>query len=179
MLQSLPPFDFVQVLGIIATSLWVWSVSLKSDRRLNKIWMISNSIWVVHWILLGGWVGASNNFVNVVRSGLYLIKDWRETRYRWWMMWGLMAAYTLLSVPFFKEWSDVLPLLASYTTCIAFFFYAGGLAGRIIMVCGNFGWLGYGIIHGSYGGVISAIAVITISLTTIYRLYIDGKKSES
>ncbi len=176
--SHLPPFDFNQGLGIVATIAWIWSMSLKSDRRLNQSWVFVNAIWCVHWVLLGGWVGAANVFINAIRSALYLIRDWKNTKYKWHMMAGLVAAYSLASFPFLKDELDVLPLLASFTSSVAFFIYSG-VRGRVILMIGHLGWLFYAIAHLSYGGIISTLAVIGISMTTVYRMLKDKEKTNA
>lgn len=175
-LSHLPPFDFNQALGLVATVAWIWSMSLKSDRRLNQSWVFVNAIWCVHWALLGGWVGAANVFINVLRSALYLVRDWKNTKYKWHMMVGLIVAYSIVSFPFMKDELDLLPVLASYTSSLAFFIYSG-VRGRVILVIGHVGWLFYAIAHLSYGGMISTLAVIGMGMATIYRLLRDKEKA--
>lgn len=169
-------FNIAQILGFIWGAIWIWSVSLKSDQRLNRIWIVNNIIGTVHFVLLGAWVGAANCSVNIFRSSLYLIKDWRKSKYKYHVMLALMTIFTIVSLFKFHDWTDIFPLYASYTTCIAFFVLTG-IAGRVCIATGNLAWLIYTSYHHSYGGVLSQIAIIVISMTTIYRLHMDHKKS--
>lgn len=176
--MHLPAFDFNQALGIVATIGWIWSMSLKSDRRLNQSWVFVNAIWCVHWALLGGWVGAANVFINSIRSALYLVHDWKNSRRRWHAMAVLVLSYSLVSFPFMKDELDMLPVLASYTSSLAFFIYSG-VRGRVILMIGHLGWLFYAIAHLSYGGIISTLAVIGISMTTVYRMLKDKERARA
>ncbi len=173
---TLPPFNFAQLLGFIAMALQIWSVSFKSDRRLNIIWMVSNAFWLAHFYLLGAHAGAINVFINFCRCATYVVRDWRATPHSKTIFLVLIAAYTL-SAPFtIHTWVDVLPLLSSYAITVAFFVFSG-IQGRLILMIGNIGWLIYALLHGSYGGVFTNITVIALGLMTVARMRADQVKT--
>lgn len=167
-------FSFPQILGYVAMAMWIGSLSLKSDRLLNQVWIVSNVIWLTHYTMLGAYVGAANVLINIIRSVLYLIKDWRQSRYKMHVFWGLVAAFLLSSAITYQHWSDVFPLLASVGTCVAFFLLTG-LRGRVLLLFANLGWLFYAVVHGSYGGMIGSAAAFLVTLVTIFRLWRDER----
>jgi hypothetical protein len=171
---SLPHLDFPQFLGFVAMAMWLHSQTLKCDRRLNIAWLISNFVWLAHYLLLGGYAGAVSVFLNALRSAIYLIRDWRQSQYRRHLFWALMVVYTIVGIWVARDWIDIFPMLACYSTLIAFFVY-GGIRGRITMAVGNFGWLIYAFVHGSYGGFLAGIAAQIIAASTIYRLWRDSR----
>lgn len=164
--------NFAQILGLVWGAIWIASMSLKSYKRLNQVWIINNIIGIIHLGMLGAWAGAANCFVNVFRSSLFLAKDWRESNYKYHVLFGLLAAYAILCTFNFENWFDMFALYNSVTTCIAFFLLTG-IRGRLLMITGNMSWLIYSLAHHSIGGVLSQVAIIIISIITILRMRRD------
>jgi hypothetical protein len=174
-LPSEDPFSIPQLCGYAAMAVMIAANAFKNDRRLNQTFLLSNSLWVVHYTLMLGWPGALACFVHVMR-GLGTIYTPQMHRIK--TFWIMIFLYTVAVFPFIHRPQDTLPLLASYLMCVAFYL-AKGIRTRYFVGLSLSMWFAYAVTIGSIGAMIGMVLSILMILNTIWRMQRELGKVEA
>jgi hypothetical protein len=166
LLPSEDPLSIPQLFGEAAMAVMVAANMFKNDRRLNQTFILSNSLWVVHYTLMLGWPGALACFMHIVRGlgALYGPQGHRMKTF-----WIMAVLYTAAVMPFVHRPADMFPLLGSYLMCVAFYL-AKGVRTRYFVFASLALWLAYAAAMGSIGGMIGMVLSLSILLRTIGKM---------
>ena len=155
---------FVQALGLIAMALDLYAANQKSDSKLMRVIALSSAIFAVHFMLLSAIPAALSELITAAR---YYVADKYKKKL---VCLVFIGFYMLCGVFVADSLFDTLPFLASIIGTIAIFFF-NGISMRILFILGQSMWLAYGVVVFSLGGIILYLSLITMTATTIYRLY--------
>ncbi len=155
---------FVQVLGLIAMGLELYSANQKSDKKLIRLIALSSVVFAVHFYFLSAIPAALSEIITAIR--FYIADKYRKI----WVGLLFIGFYILCAIFVTDRLFDVFPFVASIFGTIAVFFL-NGIPMRILFICGQSLWAVYNFIVFSLGGFILCLALIMMTATTIYRLY--------
>ena len=159
-------FLWAQVVGVIAICLGILSMQLKNSRHIILLEAPAGILWGIQYIMLGASAGAFVNFMVATRAiGLAYAKQ----SYLIPIISVYLIAVWGIGIYNFKNWFDILPLLA--TTGGAFVLFHRDnrpliARGLILTSCL---WLIYGVTVGSWTGIGCAVFYITSCVIGMYR----------
>ncbi|PSW20841.1 YgjV family protein [Photobacterium sanctipauli] len=157
-------FSFAQALGMVSFALGVAAFYQKNDRKLKLMMVLLNVNHMVHFFLLGAVTSAMSAMLSAFRTGLSIKYQSKALAYIF-VAFNLAAGYWLA-----EGWVDLLPIMGA---CIGSYalFCLSGIQMRLAFVVGAICWLINNVIVGSVGGVLLELTLLSVNLTTIYRLY--------
>ena len=125
--------------------------------------IFSDSMWSLHYFLLGAYVPALTVMVAVLRAGstIFIFPKHR-------LIIILSAAVAVFLICYFLgegTWQSYLPLLGFSAFGLALYYYENYTLSRIFMATGYFIWFNIGILVHSYAEMVSSsIGIISISI---------------
>lgn len=159
----------VQGVGFAGLLFFISSYQIKSNRALYVCQSLGSLMFALQYVLLGQITGAYTLVVVVLRNMLYAVKN----KYPWaaWNGWPwiISAICTVILFITWKGWISLLPFIAVQAST---FLYWTGNAQKIRIANLAFAspaWLIYGIIAGSWGGIINEVITLTSILVSIWR----------
>ncbi len=75
---------FAQILGFVATLTSILAFQLKTHKQIMVAQIATSGVFIIHYILLGGYAGAAINVVAVVRNIVFYNRDKKIFASRWW-----------------------------------------------------------------------------------------------
>lgn len=163
-LNALPPFDFIQLLGLLSFALGIACFYQKDDRRLKLLMLFMYINHAIHFALLGALTSTLGSILAILRTGIALKSTSKSVAITFIIVslsWGAYFATT---------WLDILPIVG---TCIGTYalFCLQGIQMRIGFLLGGLCWLTNNLLIGSIGTSLLEFTLIIVNLSTIYRLH--------
>ncbi len=157
-----------QAFGFVSLVLGLSTFYQKDDRKLKWVMLLLNMNHLVHFLLLGSMTSAMGALLSALRTGAAIY-----TRSIW--VACLFIVTTLVTgVVFAENWLQMLPLAGTIVGTFSIFVLKG-IALRTGFLIGASCWLVNNLMVGSIGGSMLEMAVITMNMITIYRLYRNKK----
>lgn len=162
--MPLPQFDLAQAVGFIGFALGILCFYQRDDRKLKRVMVVMGLNNAIHYAMLGATTALLSALLSVVRTYLAL-----HTSSRWvaavFIVLGLTSGGLLA-----EHWVDMIPVLG---TCIGAYavFCLQGIPMRIAFFAGALCWLANNIIVGSIGLTLLEMVLISVNLSTIWRLH--------
>ena len=163
--------SFEQILGYVASIILLIGYGIKSDIKTKSVLTMSSLLFASHFFLLGAFTASAICLINSARniSSVFYYKSK--------ILCFVFSSLYLISGYFtYNSFIDILPLAASFLTCIGMFLL-GGLKFRILIVFATIPWIIHNIYVGSIGGTINSAVLFFITLITVFRLYYDEAHS--
>jgi hypothetical protein len=157
--------DFVaQTFGFVSLTLGLSTFYQKDDRKLKWVMLLLNISHLIHFLLLGSLTSVLGALLSALRTGaaIYTKSIWVACLF--------IIATLVIGANFAENWYQMLPLAGTIVGTFSIFLLKG-IALRIGFLIGAGCWLGNNLIIGSIGGSLLEMAVITMNIITIYRLY--------
>jgi hypothetical protein len=145
---------FAQILGFIGAGICIFSFQIRNVRTLFCTQLISIIFFTVHFILLGAYTGALQNFLALVRCILLIFsnKKWAHNN---WVLWGLIACFVISGIATYSGVLSLLPTIAMIVSTIAMW-TNDGFKLRVAQVCVTSpAWLIYNVSVFSISGIIT------------------------
>lgn len=161
---------FVQGLGLVASVLGISSFFFKSDEYFRLLILSAESVFLVHFLLLGAYAGAAVAGINATRTFLSM-KGFKSNK----VLIFFLVIYVIAAILIYESVIDLLPMLSGAVATIGLFKFSG-IKLRTAFLFSEFAWLVYGLIVKSVGGVIASIFALGANLQMIYRLCRDKKE---
>ena len=167
-----------QLVGFVAMALLVSSFQMKTRAGILKVQLVSESLWVLHYFLLGAYTGMALNVVAAVRCYVYGrrgIKKWADKNY-------IPAVFfTVAVLTCIFTWSGPISLLPTASICLNSF-VQWSKRPRIIRFFSGPGcacWLVFNYLSGSYAGVLTEVLnLISIAAAIVrYDVLKRGKET--
>jgi len=165
-------FDLAQTIGIIASAAIISAFNMKCDVRLKILIATGNTLFAIHFLLLGAHAGAVVAVINIFRA-VFAIKFHKSTS----IMLMFMFAYITMAFVTYESWVTILPFISGVLGSFALF-KLSGIPLRLCVLGGSTMWMTHNIIFMSIGGIITECFVISVMCITIYRLFKDMEKHE-
>ena len=162
-----------QVIGFVAVAENVL-IYLSNRRERILLWKaVSDALWLVNYLLMGGFTGAMLNAVALVREGAFSLRGkakWADGK---WIP-ALFLALTWLSPAF--EWINGgaftwLPLLPAFGSMIFVlgFYVKNTVFTKASSLVGNALWLTYAILIGNTAGLVGNVLMLASALIGLWR----------
>lgn len=167
-----------QLVGFVAMALLVSSFQMKTRAGILKVQLVSESLWVLHYFLLGAYTGMALNVVAAVRCYVYGrrgIKKWADKNYI------PVMFFTVAVLTCIFTWSGPISLLPTASICLNSFVQWSKKPRiiRIFSIPGCACWLVFNYLSGSYAGVLTEVLnLISIAAAILrYDVLKKGQKT--
>jgi len=162
-----------QVIGYIAVAENLL-IYLSNRRERILLWkFVSDTLWLLNYLLMGGFTGAALNGVAMVREGVFALRG----KYRWadakWvpalflsLTWVSPALEWINSGAF--SWTPLLPALGSMIFVLGFYAKSTVFTKASSLV-GNVLWLTYAILIGNIAGLVGNVLMLISALVGLWR----------
>ena len=168
---------FAQIIGYIGTCILFMSYQMPKKRMIVTLQVMSISIFMVHYAILGAWTGALMNGIALVKTVLYLFENEK---------WFKNALYTVLftaavitaGIFTWEDWASILPLIAMVINTLAYNFKKERYFRLGMFPCSPL-WMAYAIHTGSIPALIGEILTTTSTIVAIIRYDVLGKEKKA
>lgn len=163
-----------QAVGFAAMVLLVSSFQMKTRQKILGFQLVSETLWVTHYALLGAYTGMALNFVAAARCFVYAkreTKKWADKPIIPWLFFTAAVIVALLS------WTGPASLLPMASVCITSFvaWSKRPVIIRVFSIPGCACWFVFNLLSGSYAGVLTEILNISSIVAGIIRIDILHK----
>ena len=171
-----------QIIGLAAVALFLLSYQLKKRKQIVLATCISNTLYVVQYVLLGAFSGAFMDLLSAVGSFLagrkHSVNFRKHTKLIAFATLSLIAAVGIVIAVLRKDYIELIPVVGAI-------FQTGGLWCEKEQNIRKFGiigapfWLVYNLISQAYGAALGSILIIGSAAIAILRFRKNQKeKSE-
>lgn len=156
-----------QILGILASLISLASYQFKSQSRLFQLNILTDALWILHYILLEAWPIVFAYSVSILRtsSGVFL-----SPQYKMRIAFGAFVVITLFTILLPPKnpvgWLVILTG-AIYSASVAF--HESYIISRSLMFAGSLIWFIIGIGYGSVGKIIASVFAASSILLAAWR----------
>lgn len=168
-------FYIAQGISVLTTLLSIFTMQLKSMKKILIGQTLVNLLVAVSYFLLGGLSGAGICFIAIFQGIVMFFYNTKEKKPHLWVILGFIALYVACSAVYFKSFSDLFPAIAA--VCFAMsIVQQKPAASRLWYLPNPILWIVYDIILLAYGNLIMHIIVFIGTLLGIIRLDLKKKK---
>ncbi len=165
--------QFFGVLGLLTT---VMVYQQKENRKMLLWKMATDTVWVIHYCMLGAYSVAVVTIVAILRSAILLCQNHAWARSRIWL-WVFLGSSLLLSILAWKDWTSLLTTVGSLACIIAYWIGIPRVT-RIISLPAGAMFLVNVALNGSLWGTLCESFILASALIGIIRLDIRKKSPE-
>ncbi|MEI6897366.1 MAG: YgjV family protein [Psychromonas sp.] len=159
-----------QALGFVSFALGVYAFYQKDDKKLKTAMLAFQLNYVLHYFLLGSIVSALSALLSALRTGTAIyISSARVAVF--FIVVGLSCGIYLAD-NIWDLWSILGMSIGTYAV-----FVLKGIKMRIALLLGGMCWLTNNILIGSIGGSLLEATLISINVTTIFRLQREQRQA--
>jgi Bacterial inner membrane protein len=151
------------IFGALGIACIIAIFQFNKRQTILRIQLLSGIFWVLHYIFLGAYTGATMNFLSVVRN--YLFEHYRKSMYAFWFM---LAAYTIAVMVTWHGVISLLPYTAMMIATIALW-QKNPRTIRFMYLAVPLFWFTYNTIIHSYPGMIGDTITFVSLVTGIWR----------
>ena len=158
----------IQSLGILAFCILVLSYTRKTPTLILLYQCVSNSIYALHYFLLGALPGALISFVGLFRNiAIMKVKKHREI-----VVIVVISIYALITMIFYEGISSIFPMIANSCYLLTMVkdtresLLIGGLISSSL-------WCTYSFVVGSYAGMITEFIVFVTNIIHLINIKRD------
>ncbi|MBQ8151464.1 MAG: YgjV family protein [Firmicutes bacterium] len=157
------------IVGIAAIILFVISFQAKSNKSLNYIQALGNTVYFIQFMLLRAYSGAYNMPVYIARNLLFSQADrWEWLKWKGWaVVFSIPAVFVL-----WISWDgplSIFPFIALVASNIGYCMDNP----RTIRIAEMFAiipaWIIYDIAYGAYAAILNELIILASILVSIYR----------
>ena len=167
---------FIQIIGIAALLLDIFSVQFKHRKTILLFKIAANVSWVVHFFLLGAFAGAIMNSVAALRTVAYY--KFQDEPRPFWVPWLFAVLAVILTVATWQGAISLLPMIAILIAIYALWQRAEQKIRFFLMLCVP-PWFIYNVSVMSYAGVASDILALVSGAVALYRYRKFGSEPAS
>lgn len=165
----------IELLGVFAIFSSFVGHQIKKPSIALFGFCAASLFWSAHFYLLG----EVAFIVTLINAARYLVGSLMDVKYlRYILSFALVVIFALIA-PVANTTTDYLPLFATAVMTVGILCKNKPLAFRISFFAGEFVWLYYGIIVGSYSMICASTLLATSILISIYRYNIKPKALNS
>ena len=178
---SMPPHEVVaQIIGCFGILISLFIYAGKTRARILICKFISDVLWFLNLVLLGGYTGALLNLIAMIRETVFYNRDRKKwASYRIWLY--IFIALTMLS-PIFEwvkvgafTWIPLLPATGSVFAVISFYSNKPRVMRYFGFVAQGF-WLVYAIMLVNVSSIVCGALTITSAIIGTVREYRARRK---
>ena len=160
-----------QIIGYIAVAENLLIYISNRRERILLMKFISDALWLINYVLLGGFTGAALNGVAMMREAVFSLRD----RYRWanakWIP-AIFLAFTWIS-PVLEwirneafSWQPLLPAVGSMIFVLGFY-SKHTMRTKVSSLFGCALWLTYAVLLSNWAGMVGNILMLISAVVGI------------
>ena len=151
------------LVGVVALVVALASFQQNVPKRMVICQLISNTLFVIHFFMLGAVVGAAINLMSAARSLIYAQTDKKWAMHPVWTFVFVLIS-VLIAIFLWEGYVSLLPVVASVFYTISFRIKTSKLV-RLVSLPSSPCWIIYNAIKGSIPGIITeAYVIISIAV---------------
>lgn len=168
----------IQGIGYLALLFVI--LSFQKNKRVNilVLMMIGLILFMIHYALLGAWIGS---LMNAIEGAMVLVAFKKENR-RWaqkgFWLYAFIALFIVAGIFTAKSLVDIMPIVAQIFGTVAVW-QTSPKAIRLIMLVPRPLWFAYNFAVGSYAGMVAEVFILLSVLVGIVRFDLLGQKDKS
>ncbi len=158
---------FAQAVGFLAFTIGVCGYQFKDQKKLFTTWVIADSIWTIHYILIAATTPALAVSIAAVRT---LLVVFVFPQYKTQLIALAMACITLLCL--LGEDGHIgsyLPILSALCYSLATYYNESYYKSRFFAGTGKIIWIAIGVYFVSYAEITASLVGLTSILIGVYR----------
>lgn len=168
---------FIQGVGYLALLFVILSFQNSTRVKLLFFMLVGILLFVIHYALLGAWIGSLMNLVEAVMVFIAYKKETDTWAQRKFWPYIFVAIFIVAGTLTAKSIVDFLPVLAQIFGTIAVW-QTNPRAIRFIMLAPRPLWFTYNLVVGSYAGMITEAFILVSVLVGIIRFDILGQSKK-
>jgi hypothetical protein len=154
---------WAQLVGAVGIISLIAIFQFNKRRTILRLQLLSGLIWTLHYILLGAYTGAGLNFLAAVRN--YLFDKYRKRLFIYWLV---VAAFTMITILTWKDWTSILPYVGTIIGTTAMWQKKPSHIRWMFVFVPPF-WFVYNALNGSYPGMLGDTITFGSLAVGIYR----------
>lgn len=140
----------------------------KTGKKLLLYKLLSDLLWAIHYLLLGGYGGFAISCIGVVRESIFLHQRFRWARSKGWLL--LFVALAVGSAALtWKTPMNLLPAIASVISVFGFWRNQPALS-KLLAFPISFCMLTYDCYVSSYMGIVNEVMTLLSATVAVVRL---------
>ena len=152
------------VAGIISSMI----IYQQKERKKLLIWkLISDVMWLTQYLLLGAYSGAGIALVSMIRGIVFVNKDSRWAKSRWWL-YGFLGLSLVIGIITWKNIFSIFTMIASVIAIISFWIGNPKLS-RILSYPISICMLTYDFNVKAISGIVNELLTLTSSTIGVLR----------
>lgn len=164
--------NFFGVLGIIST---VIIYQQKENSKMILWKLITDTLWVIHYLLLGANSVAVVTIVAILRSIILLCQKHKWAQSKAWL-WVFLGSSLILSILAWKDWTSLLTTVGSLACIIAYWIGKPKIT-RIISIPAALMFLVNVAVNGSVWGTLCESFILASAVVGLWRLDLRKPKA--
>ncbi|HRJ11613.1 MAG TPA: YgjV family protein [Alphaproteobacteria bacterium] len=157
-----------QTIGLTASLCYILATMQRNDHRLFMTQMTGAFLFIIHYAVLGAWVGALGYTAGVARNltAVTLIKKINNPLR---LTLAFLIIYGAIALLTARHAVEIIPALSGWLTAVAFFHFKN-IRMRLLLLCAQGTFILYAAYVGSIGGMFTAGSEMIFTIFTISRL---------
>ena len=165
-------FILIQFIGALGYGTLALSYFKKEKKKILFMQIISYVMFTIHYYLLSGITGAICNFIGLLAMITIYVFEKYKWKFKNYVSGFFIVLLIIVNIITFQNIYSIFPLIASVVVIISFLSENEDLI-RAIGVISAICWLIYGIVYGSYIGIIFEI----ITLMGVFIAFIENSRN--
>ena len=159
----------IQLIGFVGLCCYLLSYQIKTNRGLYILQCAGNCMFLVQFLLLGGYTACINLALGMIRN--LMLTQYGKQKWIRWKGWVaiFIAAYTTALAITWDGWPSLLPFIALSVCTIAFWTDNALNIRKANLFCACPAWVVYDILFHSWAGVLNECITISSILISIWR----------
>lgn len=163
-----------QLIGLVATAFSAGSVLMRCDRRLRLVAATGQSIWALHFLMLGAPTAAATSALTCSRQLSSVAAARLPSAGQWALTILFYVAFTAATALTWEGWVSLLPWACATLANYAYSSLTGVSMRKALRGCDGIA-IANGCVVGSIGALLTATLSITLNTLTIRKL--EGRKT--
>ena len=169
-----------QVIGFGGAAMNCLSFQQSKRKRIIAVQIIAAVLFIIHYILLGAYSGASLNFISLLRSFVFINNDKKWAKSPAWLAVFIVIS-AIAGIVTWVDWYSFLPSTAMILTTVSYWLKSETKI-RLVTFPSSPCWLVYNIITHSIAGIVTECVVMASLIIAIVRYDVlkkeKGKKKD-
>lgn len=163
-----------QIVGYIALILAIISFQQNEPKRMAFFQLLANSMFVIHFAMIGAITGAVINLLSAIRSLVYSRRDKKWADHVAWT-YAFVLAFVLTTIFFWEGAKSLLPMFGAICYTVSFRMKTAKLV-RLVSLPSSPCWMIYNAINHSYAGILTETYVIVSIIIGMLRFDVKKRK---
>ena len=158
-----PALIGAQCVGFVAMVISFFVYAFRDRRKILFSKLLTDLLWVAHYVLLGAYSGAVTNGINAVREGVFYHKDKIRARRLFFPV--LFVCLNVATLAFsWQGWVSILPAVGASLN-VAALWSTNTKRLRVLVIPAMTAWLTYSVlVHSLWGTVVGVASIVSAAV---------------